>query len=226
MPIPGAAEAPGALTILRSGRMICCYAPYNTFDPGLVVDRNQIVALRSDDGGRTWRHNAMIRFESEHSTGAEAWVIELADGRLLGTTWHLNQHDKSDHPNAYAISLDGGDTWRPARSTGIMGQSTALAALPDGRALFIYNQRRHGEPGVWLAVVNPTEHDFGIESNEIVWRAQTRTQSGSTGDHTAWTDFSFGEPSVTLLPDGTLLVALWCVQPAGQGIRYARLMFR
>jgi hypothetical protein len=226
MPIPGAAEAPGPLTVLRSGRMICCYAPYNTFDPQLVVDRNQIVALRSDDRGATWLSNAMLRFPSEHSTGAEAWVIELADGRLLGTAWHLNQADKSDHPNAYAISLDGGETWEPTRSTGIMGQSTSLAALPDGRALFVYNQRRHGEPGVWMAVVRPTGDAFGIESNEIVWRAQTRTQSGSTGEHTEWTDFSFGEPSATLLPDGTILVVLWCVQPDGQGIRYTRLRFR
>ena len=98
MPIPGAAEAPGALTVTRSGRMICCYAPYNTFDPQLVVDRNQIVALRSDDRGRTWQHNSMIRFDSEHSTGAEAWVIELADGRLLGTTWHLNQAGQVGSP--------------------------------------------------------------------------------------------------------------------------------
>ncbi len=226
MPIPGAAEAPGALTAMRSGRMICCYAPYNTFDPQLVVDRNQIVALRSDDQGKTWQYNAMIRFDSEHSTGAEAWVIELADGRLLGTTWHLNQQDGSDHPNAYAISLDSGDTWQPTRSTGIMGQSTSLTALPDGRALFIYNQRKHDEPGVWVAVVRPTERDFGVESNEIAWRAQTRTQGGSSGEHTAWTDFSFGEPAVVLLPDNTLLMVLWCVQPAGQGIRYARLMFR
>jgi hypothetical protein len=104
-----------------------------------------------------------------------------------------------------------------------MGQSTALAALPDGRALFIYNQRRHGEPGVWMAVVRPTEDDFGVESNEIIWRAQTRTQSGTSGEHSEWTDFSFGEPSVALLPDNTLLVVLWCVQPAGQGIRYVRL---
>ena len=226
MPIPGAAEAPGALTVTRSGRMICCYAPYNTFDPQLIVDRNQIVALRSDDRGRTWQHNSMIRFDSEHSTGAEAWVIELTDNRLLGTTWHLNQQDKSDHPNAYAISLDGGDAWLPTRSTGIMGQSTSLAALPDGRALFIYNQRRHGEPGVWLAVVRPTERDFGIESNAIAWHAQTRTQSGSSGEHSAWTDFSFGEPAVAVLPDNTLLLVLWCVQPAGQGIRYVKLMFR
>jgi hypothetical protein len=227
MPIPGAAEAPGALTVMRSGRMVCCYAPYNTFDPGRVVDRNQIVALRSDDGGATWQHNSMIRFESERSSGAEAWVIELADGRLLGTTWHLNQQDNSDHPNAYAVSLDGGDTWLPTRSTGIMGQSTSLAALRDGRALFIYNQRRHGEPGVWMAVVRPASsgNDFGVESNEIVWRAQTRTQSGSSGEHNEWTDFSFGEPCVALLPDNTLLVVLWCVQPTGSGIRYVRLMF-
>jgi hypothetical protein len=226
MPAPGAAEAPGPLTVLRSGRMICCYAPYNTFDPQLVVDRNQVVALRSDDRGATWRSNSMIRFPSEHSTGAEAWVIELSDGRLLGTTWHLNQEDKSDHPNAYAISLDGGDSWQPARSTGIMGQSTSLAALPDGRALFVYNQRRHGEPGVWVAVVRPTADDFGIESNEIAWRAQTRTQSGSSGEHTDWTDFSFGEPSATLLPDGTILLVLWCVQPDGQGIKCTRFRFR
>ncbi len=226
MPIPGAAEAPGPMTITGKGRWIFCYAPYNTFDPNLIVDRNQLVAVRSDDQGKTWRHNSMIRFESKYSTGAEAWVVELADGRLLGTTWHLNQQDKSDHPNAYAISLDGGDTWKPYRSTGIMGQSTGLAALPDGRALFIYNQRKHGKPGVWLAVAKPTEKDFGVESNQIVWSAQTKTQSGSTGDHSAWTDFSFGEPSVTLLPDKTLLVTLWCVQPTGQGIRYAKLRIK
>ena len=78
--------------------MICCYAPYNTFDPAVIVDRNQIVALRSDDRGQTWRHNSMIRFESEYSTGAEAWVIELADGRLLGATWHMNQEDSVGPP--------------------------------------------------------------------------------------------------------------------------------
>ena len=109
------------------------------------------------------------------------------------------------------------------RSTGIMGQSTALAALPDGRALFVYNQRRHGDVGVWLALVKPTATDFGIEANEIIWRAQTRTQRGTSGAHAEWGDFSFGEPSVTLLPDGALFVALWCVQPSGRGIRYVKL---
>lgn len=223
MPIPGSAEAPGALTVTRGGRWLACYAPYNTFDPRLVVDRSQVVCVRSDDQGKSWKHNSMIRFESPNSTAAESWVIELSDGRLLGTTWHLNQQDKTDHPNAYALSEDGGESWLPTRSTGILGQSTALAALPDGRALFIYNQRKHGPPGVYLAAVRPTRNDFGVGANEIIWSAQTRTQGGTSGGHSEWTDFSFGEPSVTPLPDGTLFATLWCIQPSGQGIRHVHL---
>jgi Neuraminidase (sialidase) len=220
MPIPGAAETAMAMTVTRKGRWACCYSPYNTFDPKVKVDRNQVVALTSDNEGKSWKHTSMLRFKE--GTAAEAWLIELADGRLLGACWHLKEGE-GDNPNAYALSHDGGLTWSPTASTGILGQSTALGALSDGRALFIYNQRKHGEIGVWLAVARPTETDFGIESNEIVWRAQTRTQKGTSAEHTAWVDFSFGEPHVTPMPDGTLLVTLWCVQPSGQGIRYVKL---
>jgi len=220
MPIPGSAEAPGAMCITQNGKWLCCYAPYNTFDPAVVVRRNRVIVLISDDQGRTWRHTDMLRFDDPDSGGAEAWVIEIGDGRLLGTSWHLNHRDGSDYPNAYALSIDGGDTWTPTQSTGIMGQSTALAPLPDGRALFIYNQRKHAEPGVWLAAVRPSDSDFGIQANEIVWSA---AQPEASSGHAEWTDFSFGEPSVTLLPDGTLLVALWCVQPKVRGIRYVKL---
>ena len=168
----------------------------------------------------------MLRLEGADPGGAEAWVIELAHGRLLGTCWHVDHQGVHEYPTAYALSLDQGTTWQPTRSTGILGQTTALTALPDGRALFIYNQRKHGDPGVWLAVVSPTDSDFGIEANEIIWRAETTTQSGSSGELAQWEDVSFGEPSVTLLPDGTLLVMLWCVQPSGRGIRYVKLRRR
>jgi hypothetical protein len=104
-----------------------------------------------------------------------------------------------------------------------MGQSTALTALPDGNALFVYNQRKHGEVGVWMAQVRPTRTDFGVLTNQIVWRAVTATQSDTSGDHTQWCDFSFGEPAVTVLPDGNLLVVFWCIQEDGQGVRYVKL---
>src|SRR5262249_15018386 len=147
----------------------------------LRVDRNQVVVVSSDDRGQSWRHTSLMRFDDKASSAAEAWVIELKPGTLLGTCWHLGAG--GDLANAYAVSLDNGSNWQPTRSTGIMGQSTALAALPDSRALFVYNQRTHGEIGVWLAVARPTAADFGVEANEIVWKAETRTQSGTSGQH-------------------------------------------
>ena len=223
MPIPGAAEAPGPMCVTRAGAWIVCYAPYNTFDPQVQVERRQVVALRSEDEGRSWRHTTMLRFGEPDSGAAEAWVVELADGRLLGASWHMNHRDGSDYPNAYAMSEDAGRTWTPTRSTGIHGQSTALAALPDGRALFVYNQRKGAPAGVGIAVVRPTPADFGVETNELVWRAEAATQAGGSTGHDSWTDFAFGEPSVTRLRDGSLLLALWCIQPRGRGIAYAKL---
>jgi len=223
VPLHGSAEAPGAMCITRAGRWLACYGPYNTFDPDLKVERNQLAGVRSDDQGRTWSQGAIMRFPEEDSCAAEAWIVELAGGRLLSTAMHVNLGAHGDFPNPYALSNDGGNTWSPALSTGIVGQSTGLAALPDGRALFIYNQRKYGEVGVWMAVAAPTEHDFGIQKHSIVWRAETATQGGTSGDHKDWVDYAFGEPSVVVLPDGTVLAALWCVQPSGSGIRYVKL---
>jgi hypothetical protein len=223
MPIQGAAEAPGPLCVTRAGRWLVCYAPYNTFDPAVEVDRNQIVLLTSDDEGASWHHRSSIRFTEQNSGGAEAWVIELADGKLLGTCWHVAFTVGHEFPNPFSFSVDGGNTWSAPQSTGIMGQSTALAALSDGRALFVYNQRKRGEPGVWLAVAAPDESGFGVETNQIVWRAEQATQHDSSAEHLNWDDFAFGEPSVTVLADGTLMVVLWCIQPPGQGIRYVKL---
>lgn len=222
MPVPGSAEAPGALCVTQSGRWLVPYAPYNTFDPQVKVERNRVLVVYSDNQGQTWQYAPMLDFADPTTHGAEAWVIELADGRLLGTCWHCSPRSEN-LPNAFAVSHDQGTHWSSTCSTGILGQSTALAALPDGRALFVYNQRKCGTPGVWLAVVRPTQDHFGIESNGIVWQAETGTRSATSGDHAEWTDFSFGEPSVVVLPDHHLLVALWCTQPSGTGIRFVKI---
>jgi hypothetical protein len=220
---PGSAEAPGTMCATRAGRWLVCYSPYNTFDPAVTVDRSRAVAAFSDDEGRTWRHRDMLRFAEPDSGSAEAWVIELADGRLLGAAWHIDLKGKVDYPNAYAMSLDGGNTWQATASTGIVGQSNALAALADGRALFVYNQRKYGEPGVYLAVARPGAAAFGVESNRIVWRAPRAVLGETSPDHADWTGFAFGEPAITPLPDGSWLVVFWCVQPDGQGVRFAKI---
>lgn len=222
LPYPGSAEAPGALLVTRSGTWLCCYAPYNTFDPNVTVDKNQVVYLRSEDRGKTWTSGTMMRFKEADSSSAEAWVMELTDGRIIGTCWHISNREGVEYPNAYGVSRDGGKTWCATGSTDTLGQSTGLGALPDGRALFIYNQRRHGEPGVRLSVADPDENGFNSVYDELIWRATARTQGNTSGEHTEWTDFSFGEPSVIVLPDGDLFVTLWAIQPAARGIRYVK----
>ncbi len=223
LPEPGAAECPGALCVTRSGRWVCCYSPYNTFDRDVRVTRDRVVAMLSDDCGLTWRGRRMMDFENPDDGAAEAWVVELADGRLIGACWHMNVRAGSDYENAFVISNDVGETWSPVVSTGIRGQSVALAPLPDRRVLMVYNPRKVDPRGVWLAVASTAAADFGLQANRIVWRAENSTQSGTSGEHATWTDFAFGEPSVTLLLDGSLLLVFWCAQPSGSGIGFARV---
>jgi hypothetical protein len=218
-PLVCAAEAPGPMLIMRDGTWHACFAPYNTFDPMLVVQRDQIVLVSSSDEGRTWSSTSMHRFAENSSTGAEAWVVELSNRRLLGTSWNINQRDGGDFPNAYAISDDGGHTWSPTWSTGIFGQSTALSPLGDGSALFMYCRRREDPVGVGLAHVRPTDESFGILSNEIVWVAPQRPK---TGNHAEWTQFTFGEPSATILEDSSVLVFFWCLADGAGSIRFVR----
>ena len=221
MHAPCAAEAPGALCITRAGQLLLPYAPYNTFDL-TDVKRNHVVVARSEDGGNSWSHMSMLQFD-EGCCGAEAWVIELTDGTLLGTSWLASIDGKQDHPNAYALSGDGGQTWSSTASTGTMGQATALAPLADGRALFLYNDRKGDLPGVRMVVCRPTETDFGVEHDDLVWAAARPTQSDSSRGHGEWMDFAYGEPSATVMPDGTVFVALWSLQPGAGGIPYVVL---
>jgi hypothetical protein len=217
-PLPGAMECPAPLCVTKAGRWLAPYSPHNTFDPSLKVDLQHVVIMISDDQGASWRYVSAIRVDGDQAYVAESWITQLSDGRILATTWHLNRSQGNDYPNAYALSSDDGQTWGPTLSTGIMGQSAGLAPLPDGKVLFVYNQRRHGTPGVWLAVAKPGEKDFGVLFNAIAWNAEVATQNNSSGKSTNWTDFAFGEPSVTILPDNTALVAFWCIQPSGGGI--------
>lgn len=223
LPYPGSAEAPGPLCVTRSGAWLACYAPYNTFDPQLRVERDRIVVMRSEDQGSTWTAQPMMKFRDSVSGGAEAWVIELSDGRLLGTCWNTSLNGNGSLPNAFALSSDSGRSWHPTGSTGILGQSTSLLALPDGRVLMAYNQRKHADPGVWIAEARPTVGDFGLLSNQLVWKAALTTRKGTSGAHDDWQDFAFGEPCLTWLGEDELLLTLWSLEPGGEGIHFVKL---
>jgi hypothetical protein len=227
MPFPAAAEAPGPMLVTRSGRWLACYAPYPTFDRGLEVDRRQVVVVWSDDAGDTWHGTSMLRFPEPDAGAAEAWLVELTDGRLLGTCWRMDLRTGLDAPIPFAMSHDGGQTWGPTRSTGVGGQATGLAALPDGRAAMVFNQRDPGigPVGVWLALLRPgADGALEVEANAPVWQASTaRSPEGADTGHDAWQSFSFGEPGVTHLTDGELLVTIWSGQHDAAGVVWVRV---
>jgi len=221
----------------RSGRWLACYAPYPTFDPTVDVDRPQIVVVRSDDAGASWRGSTMLRLHPDGGT-AEAWLVELADGRLFGSCWAMDLVTGADLPNPWAVSSDGGATWSPTRSTGLRGQAVGMVALPDGRVAMVYNQRdaSHSPVGVWMALLRPTEDDAGVEADVPVWSAAAAGEAGVAASgpvaaadhgadigHDAWQSFTFGEPGVALLHDGDLLVTIWSGVPSAEGVVFVRV---
>lgn len=221
MPLPGNAEAPGAMCRTSRGALVCCYAPYRNFDPDIAVETKQIVSMRSTDDGITWEHSSKMKFPSSGAQWAEAWVVELADGRLLGTCWHIPRSGAA--PNAYAISTDEGETWSATRSTGTMGQSTALTPLPDDRVLFLFNQRAIADSaGVWLATASPTIDEFSVEQSARIWSTGSGSLSAGRTNLENWTNFTFGEPSAIVLRDHSFLVTLWTSKAEAGAIEFVR----
>ena len=164
MPIPGSAEAPGPLTVTSRGRWIACYAPYNTFDPSVVVDRNQIVAVFSDDEGRTWRHTSMLRFADPDAGGAEAWVVELSDGRLVGTCWSMSLATGVDTPIPFATLVRrrrdvDADAVDGDRRPGDLARAPARSARPAWPTTSARRPTR-ASGSRWPG---PTDDDFGVE---------------------------------------------------------------
>ena len=99
-----------------------------------------------------------------------------------------------------------------------------VLTLPDGRALFIFNQRDKSAPiGIWMAVVDPTASDYGVLHQEPVWQTSSGISTGGEAGHSDWTNFTFGEPAATLLPGGEILLGFWYQDQTDSGIRTVRL---
>lgn len=220
LPYYASAEQPGGMLTESDGTMTMIYSPYPTIEKREAVDNGCMVMLRSADGGKSFdaKKFGTVPKDSQY---AESWIVRLTDGRLMVSTWQTASEDST----RYFISDDNGDSFKGPFTQPFRGQSTGACPWDDGSVLIAYNQRKYGEIGVWLAMERFGE-DGSLEllENEPVWIAQTATKTGESTDFGQWTDFSFGEPSVTVLPDGTVLVVLWYKQGNVNGVRYVRLL--
>ncbi len=218
LPYYGSAEQPGGMLGDADGTLTMIYAPYPTIEQHGKTDTCCMVMMQSKDGGKTFTGSkfAQVPPPSEY---AESWVVRLTDGRLMVSTWQTASEDS----NQYLLSSDDGVTFSGPFAQPFRGQSTGMCAWKDNTVLIAYNQRKTSPVGVWLAMERPDESGVHLLENEPVWLAQAATLGESSGDFDQWTDFSFGEPHVTALPDDTFLVTLWYQQGDKKGIRYIHL---
>ncbi len=219
LPYYASAEQPGGMLVKKNGEMMMIYAPYPTIEKREKTLTNQLVMIRSADGGASFTPQILGKVDDESVKFAESWITELGNGTLIAGTWLL---DDKDSPDVFFISTDGGQSFKGPMPMGFLGQTTALTPYGDAQLLIAYNQRKHGTVGVWFAIAQPDERNFNLSLNLPVWEAKRATRSNTSGDFSEWTDYSFGEPQVTVMPDGTFLLVFWCDQPDGKGIRYVK----
>jgi hypothetical protein len=117
---------------LRSGRLVLPVARKVGKTEG---DRDEGLAMLSDDAGATWRlSRGAARIEAPRGM-AEPCVAELGDGRVLmmARTGLGSLHT--------SISANGGETWSKPEATTLESacSSLTLKSLPDGRLIVFYN---------------------------------------------------------------------------------------
>lgn len=218
LPFYGAAEIPGGMHVDKNGVMTIVYSPYTTIEAREKADTNCLVRMISNDDGKTWKSDK-IAVVSGESLYAETWITELASGAKFVSTW---QTASSSAPDQWLYAKDG-INFGNVNPYPFKGQSTALLALKDGRVLVAYNQRKEHPVGVWVAVIRPDENGLNLIENAPVWTTSTGNTSGNSDNNfSGWTTFSFGEPQITEMKDGTFLMAIWYAENGINGVRYVR----
>ncbi|MBR2861563.1 MAG: exo-alpha-sialidase [Clostridia bacterium] len=215
----GSAENPGGAFVDSDGSINIVYSPYRAIEMKEDPPVNQMVLLRSVDGGKTYSSSVFAQDQPPCQYG-ESWLIKADKNLYMVGTWQTATKEGS---NRFFLSKDNLGSFYGPFILPFNGQSSALEAYKDGLVFIVYNYRSVNPAGVYLALAKINENGFEILANEPVWETEKKTYNNSGGEFNEWTDFAFGEPSVKLLDDGNLLVTLWYDHGDKKGIRYVLL---
>jgi len=190
---------------------------------GQLPNGLRMVAFVSYYRGHTWPEYLDVMHHPERPIIYwESKILELPDGRLLAAAWAYDEAAAIDDPNQYTLSADGGQTWLPTRSTGLLGQTLTPFLLPDGRILCV--SRRMDEPGLWANVSRLEGDEWINESCKPLWGASTADLTETSGNMVHnFHVLRFGAPCITGLADGTILVSFWCYEECVGLVRWFKL---
>lgn len=209
---------------LRDGRWL---APTSTWKGwnGDCPNGMQAIALVSHDRGQSWpEYISVMNGVAEGLIFWEQKIVELGDGRLIAVCWTHDLGAGADRPVHYALSHDGGRSFGPPRSTGLIGQTTTPILLPDGQLLCVY--RRTDRRGLWASYAR-LDGDVWVNEGDLpLWGHDRGGDGASVGGHNLSQEFAnlkFGLPAGLVLDDGSVFVAFWCVEECLYVIRWFRL---
>ena len=228
---PGMVATPAsAIVELADGAWLATFDVWHRFDDPTPY-RPRMVAVRSEDGGRTW--GGPVNVATSSADGKGFWhgkTIRRADGSLYTMLWAADLTDPERGPVNLPIHVALADpaarSWSVPEATTIPGQTNCPAELPDGRLAAVYTAREGDRPGIRALLSVDGDRTWDVEGQVQLWDASGWTHIGfSVPDkypHSHDT-IAFGAPTLLTTLDGDLYASWWCTHASLTHLRWARL---
>ncbi len=210
-------ELSGPTIELASGRIIGATTPFHL---GKTGHAGWIIA--SDDSSRNW--NKLAEFYRAPAGNVSTWecrLCEMAPGKVAVIFWAYDNENAKNLNNHFVLSHDGGETFEPARDTGIHGQAANLLPLGGDKLLTIH---AHREAPVGLVVRRVDVSNGGFRVEEELDLFQDETMGSDSADiKKQFGSLKFGQPSLLKLQSGEILAACWSFEQSQYVIKGFRI---
>ena len=139
-------------------------------------------------------------------------ICQLTDGTLLASMKIGEAFESADGASYLCRSTDGGKTWSAPISTGIQGQASAVCAIGGEKILAVHAVRRDTDrPGTYGYVVDFSDRTWRIVDEALLWEPVVPMIKDAKMAE-IFSFLKFGQPMVSKLADGSLLMSFWYAQ--------------
>jgi hypothetical protein len=224
LPGEGLADTPSQIIELPDGRwFLACELWKGWDDPSPLHIKG--FAVFAEDRGRTWSDRVDLPTHPEKMFSHSRYT-PLLDGRIAALQWTQTVGSGADHDLHLTISDESGTQWSEPRPTGIMGQTSWLADLGQGRFVATYSRRERERPGIYVVLSEDEGRTWDLENEVNVWDAVGQEFLGVVHKPSypaSHDNIAFGKPNTARLSDGTFISSWWCTQACVTHARFARL---
>ena len=206
------AEASAPVTLLKDGSWIAPITGFKDWDAKIDCPCEGRL-LRSYDQGKTWNDNTVcMKFNDPNITCFEQRAAQLENGNIVVIGWNENLVTGELLNNHYTISTDNGKTFSEPKDTGIKGQASSILHIGNNKILAFHCLRRDtNTPGILCALVDLSNGTWNILEQKIIWSPNMPIlKDGNMASVFAF--LKFGQPSVILLKNGTVLMTHWALE--------------